>query len=107
MNDEPLQRSESGTVTEAPSGRLDETVAALDPYLSEAVTSTEPVINRLLDVWGSARNVDPHVSSPVRYLLTVLVQRTSIMRVELIATMDHVRTAALHGGLLVDAPAPV
>ena len=82
-------------------------MAALESYLYEAVIPTEPVINPLLDVWGAARSIDPHVSSPVEYLLTVLIQRTSITRVELISTMDEVRIATLQAGLLVGAPAPV
>ncbi len=91
------------TATDATLGRLDEAVAALEPYMQEAVIPAGRVVNPLLDVWDAAHRIDPAVSSPVEQLLTALVERTSVTPKELISTVDEVRIAALQASVLVYA----
>ena len=96
-------RIEEAPAADASLALLDEVVAKLVPYMTEAIIPTGQVVNPLLDVWEAAHAIDPIASSPIEHLLTSLLTRAWVTRAELLSVLDEVRASALQATLLSDA----
>jgi hypothetical protein len=99
----PRSNEKAAVTSETAIVSLDETVAALEPYLRDRIIPTGMVINPLLDVWGAAQSMDASVARPIEELLTVLVSRSATTPGELVAALDEVRVGALQARLLSNA----
>ena len=93
-------RIEEAPTADASLALLDEVVAKLGPYMTEAIIPTGQVVNPLLDVWEAAHAIDPIASSPIEHLLTSLLSRAWVTPAELMSTLDEVRATALQATLL-------
>lgn len=83
--------------------RVDEAVAALEPYMHENVIPTGYVINPLLDVWSAASSLGPDVTRPIEELLRALVSRNTTNPRELVAALDELRIETLQASVLANA----
>jgi hypothetical protein len=65
----------------------------LRAYVNTEIVSPDLIRNRLLDIWGAVRRIDPNAAKPVEFLLPALVGRDPVQKDEINAICDEVIAA--------------